>query len=117
MQHFHKKGIDILSKNNFLLPKDINSEDIRCFNPEIDNNETPLFIPVFINPNRRNDLRRFLIQKNIFCPIHWPLSALHKISEKSKELYQGELSIICDQRYDRDDMERIAKEISLFLKS
>lgn len=98
------------------LINEIGSKDVRCFNTSITDDETPLFIPIYVNLEKRNDLKRYLIQKDIYCPVHWPLSELHKISEKSKELYQSELSIICDQRYDRDDMERIAESITDFLK-
>lgn len=78
----------------------------------------PLFIPVLVKKNMRDDLRRYLISKNIYFPIHWPISEYHKLNSKEeKELYTQELSIVCDQRYKLSDMERIIDCILDFFKN
>ena len=74
-------------------------------------NDAPLFVPILIEPFQRPALRQHLISKDIYCPIHWPKTELQK---EPSDLYGRELSLICDQRYDLSDMERIVKEIKSF---
>ncbi|MGP8313522.1 hypothetical protein ACG0Z4_21925 [Enterocloster aldenensis] len=78
--------------------------------------DAPLFVPVYIR-NKRNELRKFLIEKQIYCPVHWPLSKYHNgISGRAKDIYNSELSLVCDQRYSRNDMVHIGEAIKTFFK-
>lgn len=78
---------------------------------KIDECETPLFIPILI-PEGRDGLRKFLIDNQVYCPVHWPLSEYHVgLSQRGKEIYAMELSLVCDQRYSVEDMERVVKLI------
>lgn len=63
---------------------------------------TPLFIPILVDD--RDCLRKSFFAENIFTPKHWPVcnSEINGVNE----LYDKELSLICDQRYDLEDMER-----------
>lgn len=70
--------------------------------------ETPLFIPIFLETNMRDSLRKKLIENNIFCPTHWPNSKFHSITT---DLVDNELSLVCDQRYSIKEMERIIETI------
>lgn len=87
-------------------------------NPEIslifqktDVYDVPLFIPVIIKAGR-DGLKNFLIENNIYCPVHWVFSEYHKeLNERSRAIYQQELSLICDQRYNAEDMKRILNVI------
>jgi hypothetical protein len=95
---------------------EIADERIKCIENGIGANDTPLFVPVWIQSDIRNDLRGYLIEQDIYCPVHWPLSDLHTISNNAKQLYQCELSLVCDQRYDHFDMYRIVETIKNYLK-
>lgn len=68
--------------------------------------DVPLYLPVFVEDGRRDQLKKALIGEGIYCPTHWPVSALHRLTAAEKELYDGELSLVCDQRYTVKDMER-----------
>lgn len=70
--------------------------------------DTPMFVPILIDPLVRGGLRRYLISRQIYCPIHWPKSTYHSACN---ELYEKELSLVCDQRYDLADMERMVGAI------
>lgn len=73
----------------------------------------PLSVPVLVKQNKRNSLRSYLRQHGIFCPVHWPISDLHQnIGDEAKELYDQELSLVCDQRYDTEDMIRMMKVVT-----
>lgn len=95
---------------------DLADERIRCFVTNMGAHDTPLFVPVWIKADIRNDLRRYLIEHSIYCPVHWPLSDLHIISDEAKQLYHSELSLVCDQRYDHLDMYRMVETIKNYLK-
>lgn len=71
-------------------------------------NDVPLFVPILVDPLIRNDLRRVLINEKIYCPIHWPASSYHG---DCNEVYDMELSLICDQRYGLEDMARMVDVI------
>lgn len=69
------------------------------------NSETiPLFIPIFTD--NRAILRKEFFSRNIFTPIHWPYESKELNGYIKNALYETELSLICDQRYTIEDMER-----------
>ena len=68
--------------------------------------DCPLFVPIVLHKNR-DSIRRHLTDNKIYCPVHWP----HPNADCSSNLYGTELSLICDQRYDENDMERIVSVI------
>ncbi|WP_144362890.1 hypothetical protein V6B71_03415 [Mediterraneibacter gnavus] len=83
-----------------------------------DDKKCPLFVPIIINNGMRDSLRKYLISKDIYCPVHWPLSDQHKgITKRAAKIYREELSLLCDHRYNADDMERIINEIHKFLRA
>ncbi len=63
----------------------------------------PLFVPIFPKGDR-DEVRKRMFAQNIFPPVHWPTG---KDARERNTLYEGELSLICDQRYDEGDMERM----------
>lgn len=80
---------------------------------EIPEGETPLFFPIIVKPEDRLNLRSFLIDQKIYCPIHWPVPS--KTAESlASTLYEQELSLICDQRYSQEDMLRIVDTVRAF---
>ncbi|MFC4557938.1 hypothetical protein ACFO3D_06920 [Virgibacillus kekensis] len=72
--------------------------------------ECPMFYPVIIK-EKRNDVRKKLIDERIYCPVHWPIPDQIKETNLNLDIYNTILSIPCDQRYGLDEMERI---ISIF---
>lgn len=81
--------------------------------PEIKETDVPLFVPILV-AGGRNRLRQHLIEQNIYCPVHWPLSVLHHISNRF--LYDNSLSLVCDQRYAAEDMIRCGKAVNDFFR-
>ena len=76
--------------------------------------ECPLFVPLRVDSGMRAELRQFLIQNQIYYPVHWPLSNLHTLTEKAKGVYETELSFVCDQRYSVSDMMHAIERIRSF---
>ena len=69
--------------------------------------DCPLFVPIVVSKNR-NKVRQKLIEHKIYCPVHWP----HPNVACESNLYDLELSLVCDQRYTERDMERIIAVLS-----
>ncbi len=89
--------------------------DIAVF-PRLSEKDCPLFVPILVPDGKRNALRSHLIQRQIYCPVHWPVSEYHSLNEEQRFLYENELSLVCDQRYTCEDMQRIIFEIKAFLE-
>ena len=70
--------------------------------------DCPLFVPILLE--NREEVKQILIENHIYCPIHWP-----RPRGANSYLYEKELSLICDQRYDEEDMERIVSILSPLL--
>ncbi len=72
----------------------------------------PLVLPVRLR--NRDAVRRALAREQVFCPVHWPIPRGHAAAvAHAGRLYESELSLIVDQRYDERDMIRIAKLLKL----
>ena len=84
---------------------------------EMKDTDCPMFVPIFVPDGKRDELRRYLIRNEIYCPVHWPVSEYHVLDEKTKEIYDNELSLVCDQRYNEKDMKRMIDTIRVFWKS
>lgn len=84
--------------------------------PEMRETDCPMFVPVLVPDGKRDGLRRHLTANEIYCPVHWPVSEYHRLDSRSKELYKSELSLVCDQRYTPEDMNRIVSVINDFMK-
>ena len=79
--------------------------------------DCPLFVPILLDQERRDGLRRFLIRNRIYCPVHWGISDAHRLSERQRAIYERELSIVCDQRYGKAEMTRITEMVTAYLQS
>lgn len=71
----------------------------------------PLFIPIFID--ERDELRKSFFSKEIFTPVHWPKT--NDCLNGDSNLYNQELSLICDQRYGEIDMMRQIDVIKVYM--
>jgi len=74
--------------------------------------ETPLVFPVLLADETRDPLRRFLIGRRIYCPIHWQLS--QNEASEDHALARRILSLPIDQRYDARDMSFLLSHINEF---
>lgn len=80
-----------------------------CLFQELKSNDCPLFVPIVVE--QRDALRKWLISHDIYCPVHWPLSNMHTLNQNEKDIYLSEISLVCDQRYDTEDMMRIVEVV------
>lgn len=84
--------------------------------PTMQKSDCPMFVPVLVPDGSRDALRRHLIAQDIYCPVHWPVSAYHILDGTMTDIYQNELSLVCDQRYTEQDMTRMIETIRQFRK-
>lgn len=109
-------NIQVRRKNNYkTLLKGLKiNENIEPLFSTLEDNVTPLYFVV--RSKNRSELQKYLIQKNIYCPIIWPKPSYikDKLSKETTSLYNELLSIPCDQRYDEVDMLYIIDKINAF---
>jgi hypothetical protein len=84
--------------------------------PRLGEEDCPLFVPILVPGGKRDALRRYLIENDIFCPVHWPVSRYHRLDARERVLYDSGLSLVCDQRYNRNDMYRLVETVKRFWK-
>lgn len=77
---------------------------------ELGEDDCPLFVPILVKD--REKLQQLLVKNKIYCPVHWPRPCNKAITN----LYETELSLICDQRYSSTDMIKILEIIGQFEK-
>lgn len=90
---------------------------LKCVIPifkKVQEYDVPLFFPVIVENGKRDKLKHFLVENQIYCPSHWALSLHHVISGESKEVYEKELSLVCDQRYGEEEMQKEIEVIKKF---
>ena len=75
---------------------------------EMDSGVVPLGFPVRVE--NRDSILRALFDQQIYPPVHWPIGGIvPPIYENSHRLAQQIMTIPCDQRYEPEDMKRIAE--------
>lgn len=75
--------------------------------PQVDlSRDVPLFLPVMMETEKRESLRKYLIAHRIYCPVHWP-----RVTDVPGGIQENELSLICDQRYGEDDMRAVVDAV------
>lgn len=82
----------------------IKLKNVKCLF-KISDMDCPLYVPVLVEHKNRFEIRNYLTQHGIYCPIHWTCPK----DQPKSELYKTEISLICDQRYDTQDMRRIVE--------
>lgn len=100
----------------FLCEKLRFCKDIELLYKAVKQDTCPVFVPIIVKKHQRDPLRAFLIQQNIYCPIHWPISPMHKLNVGTEALYKNTLSLVCDQRYEIEDMTSIVNAIIQFFE-
>ena len=79
---------------------------------ELSGKSCPLFVPVICaSYAEREKLRKVLLETQIYCPVHWPKNSMITSNMKVNQLFDCELSLLCDQRYGLEEMAFIVKKI------
>jgi hypothetical protein len=103
-------------RSNFraLLEAIGDSEVVTPIFDELPPGVSPLVLPVRVGAGARDSLRKTLIGRRVYCPVHWELP--EEIDEgrfpEEHRLSREILGLPIDQRYDAGDMERLAAEIA-----
>lgn len=77
---------------------------------ELKDGETPLVFPLRLH--NRDSLRSYLMEKKIYCAVHWPFyDHLPEMRPFARRNADELLSLPIDQRYDRDHMDYLLKAL------
>ena len=109
-------GIDIVEiikkrKENIkiIYEKLSNNLKIKFLVNKFNENDCLIFVPIILENKIRDKLRKYLIENRIYLPVHWPNE------EKINNIFKEELSLICDQRYTKAQIENYIDLILKFL--
>ena len=86
--------------------KMLRDKDITMFD-NVGKDDCPIFVPIMLNHDKRDYVRSELIKRSIYLPVHWPVT----YDENLNEIYKDELSLVCDQRYRAEDIEKYINEL------
>ena len=92
IEEIKKKRIN----NATLIEKKLKKTNIKLLY-KLEKGDCPLFVPITLD--NRDNIRKQLIDNNIYLPIHWP-----NFNNFNNKIYKVELSLICDQRYSKNDI-------------
>lgn len=95
--------VSIRRRNAKILHDGLKNHPDISFLFELTQMDCPIFVPIIVKNNKRDIFHKKLIENKIYCPIHWPKPN----TICNSNLYDNELSLICDQRYSDLDMYRI----------
>jgi len=84
--------------------------------PQLQPSDCPLFVPILVDCRWRDALRHFFVENKVYCPIHWQVSRYHQLNSQTRLIYDQELSLVCDQRYSTEDMDRICDVFERFFE-
>ena len=75
--------------------------------------ECPFVLPIRIN--NRDDFRSYLIDKKVYCAVHWPADGIME-NERCQSVRNSRelLSLPIDQRYNENDLTNILQAISTY---
>ena len=90
------KMVQTRRKNVRVIEENVKNKNISLIY-KLSDNDCPLFVPILLS--NRDNIRKKLIEKSIYCPIHWP-----NFNNFENKIYDKELSLICDQRYREKDI-------------
>lgn len=89
-------------------------EMLKVIYKQLDDDEIPLGYPVIVKNNLRDELRKYLVSHQIFCPVHWPIDDIQLCTEK--KLSSSILTLPIDQRVTIDMLKYMVEKISEFEK-
>lgn len=85
-----------------------NVEKIKIITPELSDNDVPLYFAMLVEDRER--LQEQLRKDNIYAPIVWPKAEIvSAICQEAEDIYEHILCLPIDQRYGKDDMQRMAE--------
>lgn len=78
---------------------------------QLNEQSVPLYLPIYAD--NRDDLQRFLFGYNIYLPILWGIydKIQDELNEETRYIYNHILCVHIDQRYGKEDMDRIYNAI------
>ena len=102
----------------FLASELLDIDGITILKSTLEASNVPLCIPVIVEGERREQLRKFLQSHEVFCPVHWPLpgEVRSMINADTNALYDKQLSLVIDQRYGPKQLVKMVECIHSFMK-
>jgi dTDP-4-amino-4,6-dideoxygalactose transaminase len=98
-----------------LLDGFVGSETLRPVFPTLTAEAVPLYFPVYVNQDRKA-FQAYLAAHQIYAPVVWPrpVPCENAIDDTAEWIYAHVLSIPCDQRYGKEEMDYIVEAVKAY---
>ena len=97
---------------SFLYEKLRGAEGVEFMFDNLEADVTPLFVPVLARSAKlRAELKGRLVERRIYCPSHWPKTDLTGPALRANEIFDREISLVCDQRYTPEQLDDLVQVI------
>lgn len=97
-------------RNWKLLKSEIKAEDLKILKPEDETCSMFSLVLLFESKERRDSIRRLLIENNIYPAILWGVP--EGTSEAARDFADRMLSVHCDGRYSEDDIKQLTEVLN-----
>jgi len=119
MSILSRLNVDSLRKKRvqngrLILENIVEDKHLQKLVAHVSDDECPLFIPVKVPKEYRAHMKQYLSENKVYCPSHWPISPSHRLDNHTIDLYDSEVSIVCDQRYDEKHISKMTTIINNF---
>ena len=116
LQADFEKMIQRRRANYEYLLAHINNPLVEIIFDELPHDVVPLYMQINVRNEQRTPLQRALVKERLYCPVIWPTpeQIISACSKQEIHFHEEMLSLVIDQRYDIDDMERLVWNINNF---
>jgi hypothetical protein len=100
-------------RSNWMTVHDLLAGTVEPLAPDLPSDTVPLGYVVRLDEEKRDNVRRALADRRIFCPVHWPLpkEVDRRRFPEARRLSRTLLTLPIDQRYGEAEMEIVANEL------
>jgi hypothetical protein len=75
---------------------------------KVSKNICPIYFPLYVE--NRNEYQKILSDNDVYATLIWPKSDfIYGLNEETNHIYDKIIGIPCDQRYNKDDMNRVVE--------
>ena len=117
LSHADFKEIIVRRRANYLyLLHHIDNPLVEVIFSSLPSGAVPLYLQIYVHNGLRDQLQQYLVKERLYCPVVWPTPD-HVLSECPAEdlfFHKDILSLVIDQRYGLEDMERFVQVINGF---
>ena len=117
LAHADFMQVRVKRRNNYLyLLTHLDNPSVEIIFGSLPIGAVPLYLQIYVHNGQRDALQQALIKERLYCPVIWhtPQPVVDECPKETIRFHDDMLSLVVDQRYNYEDMERLALTINRF---